>query len=61
MAELHVQKKRNRTWWVWLLVILIIAAVVYYYLVQNGTLPNPTGVTPSANAMLVMQPDVPIV
>jgi uncharacterized membrane protein YbhN (UPF0104 family) len=43
MAQLHVQKKRNRLWWLWILLILIIAAVVYYLLVRNNVVPDTFG------------------
>lgn len=49
MAELHVQKKRNRTWWLWLLVILIVCAVVYYFLVRNNVIQDPTGIVPQTS------------
>ena len=33
MAELHVQRRKNKNWWVWvLIIILIIAVVVYWYM-----------------------------
>lgn len=43
MAQLHVQKKRNRLGWLWILLILIIAAVVYYLLVRNNVVPDTFG------------------
>ena len=49
MAELHVQKKRNRTWWIWLIVILIVLAIVYYMLVQNNVIQDPTGIVPQTS------------
>lgn len=46
MAELHVQKKRNRTWWLWVLIILLVLAIVYYFLVRNNVINDPTGIVP---------------
>ncbi len=36
MAELHVQRKKNKLWWLWIIVILMIAAFVYIYILRNN-------------------------
>jgi hypothetical protein len=56
MAELHVQRKRNRYLWVWFVLAVIIIAGALYYYINYYQKKNQISTTKTGTSMIAGKP-----